>query len=366
MSFKENDKKHMINLDNYEEYLLLYVDGELNEQDMKEVDAFVNNHPDLKAELEILLSTRLTPDAITIDKDELYSFSMDKLMNEEQLLSYIDGELSIDEKRKIEEKINSDLTFQLEYVSLLKTKLDPSEIITYPNKEELYKRTLRIVPFSPWLRAAVVFILIAAGFIIYEKRNGVDSGNKPAIATTNIPSTKKIKQEASVPVQNNKQIIAPEDLVKGDEHIAALPDHSSNKKGTQENAITNSSKTNKKDLVANNYLPNDPNIPVNNPIKKEKIEVTTSTPLIAYVPANETINNSPVTSALAQRTISSSVSSSNPNQDPVTTVAARSDRKGSFKSLLRKAARVIEKKTGIDPANDNDELLIGAVAVKLN
>ena len=366
MSFKENDKKHMINLDNYEEYFLLYVDGELNEQEMKDVDAFVNNHPTLKAELDILLSTRLTPDDVTIAKDELYSFSMDKLMHEEQLLSYIDGELSLDEKRKIEEKINSVPSFKLQYEILLKAKLDPTEIISYPNKEELYKRTRRVVPFSPWLRAAAVFILIAAGFIIYEKRNGIDSGNKPAIATSNIPSTKKAKQETIIPAENNKQVIAPENVVKGDEYIAVLPDHSSNKKVTQENTITRSPKTVGKDLVAHNYLPNDSNVPVNNPVKKEKIEVPTSTPLIAYVPANETINNSPVTSALTQRTTSSSVSSSNSNPDPVTTVAARSDRKGSFKSLLRKAARVIEKKTGIDPANDNDELLIGAVAVKLN
>jgi len=365
MSFKENDKKHMINLDNYEEYFLLYVDGELNEQDMKEVDAFINNHPALKAEMDILLSTRLTAEDVTIEKDELYSFSMDKLMNEEQLLSYIDGELSIDEKRKLEEKINSIPAFKLQYEILLKTKLDPSEIISYPNKEELYKRTRRVVPFSPRLRAAAVFILVAAGFIIYEKRNGIDSGTKPAIATTNIPSTKKAKQEIIVPAENNKRITVPENVVKGDEHIAVLPDHSSNKKETKENTITNRSKTNEKELAVNNDIPNKRDVPVNNPAK-DKIEVTTSSPLIAYVPTTQTINNSPVTSALTQRTTSSSVSSSNSNPDPVTTVAARSDSKRSFKSLLRKAARVIEKKTGIDPANENDELLIGAVAVKLN
>lgn len=358
MSFKENDKKHMINLNNYEEYFLLYVDGELNETDMKDVDAFVNMHPHLKTELDVLLSTKLTPDAIFINKDELYSFSMDKLINEEQLLSYIDEELSLEEKNKIETKISSVPALQLEHEILLKTKLDPNEIIAYPNKEELYKRTRRVVPFSPWLRAAAIFVLVAVGFIIYEKRTG--TGNQRSIAV-NHPSSQP-KQQTIIPTENKKPIIAPENVVNGDEQLAVLADHSTKKKTTQENKISNPSKTNVNESVVKNDLPNKTDIAVHNP-DNDKIERSTSTSLIAYVPVKETINNSPVTSALYERTNSSSVPKSEPD---VKTVANHSDRKGSFKSFLRKAARVIEKKTGIDPANDNDELLIGAVAVKIN
>ena len=361
MSFKENDKKHMINLNNYEEYFLLYVDGELNEQDMQKVDAFVSSHPELKAELDVLLTTRLTPDVVSINKDELYSFSMDKLMNEEQLLSYIDGEVSKEEKRKIEEKIHSGVAFQHEYEILLKTKLDPSEIIAYPNKEELYKRTRRVVPFSPWMRAAAVFVLIAAGFIIYEKRSG--STSQPAIAITNQPTNNNPKQK-TIAGRDNKEMITPVNPVKPDNNLAVLPDKPSVQKQNPEKSVSNNIKSVAKDLVANKNAPDHKPPIIENKIK-DKIEVTTSTtPLIAYVPATETINNSPVTSALSQRTNSSSVPTSDP--DPTTSVATHNDRKGSFKSFLRKAARVIEKKTGIDPANDNDELLIGAVAVKLN
>lgn len=41
------------------------------------------------------------------------------------------------------------------------------------------------------------------------------------------------------------------------------------------------------------------------------------------------------------------------------------DKKGSLKTFLRKATRFVEKTTGIDPSNGDDELLIGAVALKL-
>jgi hypothetical protein len=41
------------------------------------------------------------------------------------------------------------------------------------------------------------------------------------------------------------------------------------------------------------------------------------------------------------------------------------NRKGSFKGFLRKATRVIEKRTGIDPTNGDGDLLIGVVAINL-
>jgi hypothetical protein len=40
-------------------------------------------------------------------------------------------------------------------------------------------------------------------------------------------------------------------------------------------------------------------------------------------------------------------------------------KKGSVKGFLRKATRLIEKRTGFDPTNENGELLLGVVAVKL-
>jgi hypothetical protein len=69
---------------------------------------------------------------------------------------------------------------------------------------------------------------------------------------------------------------------------------------------------------------------------------------------SEGLNNSPVTSLLANR-----------NTDVAITDSEKDNHKGSFKGFLRKASRMIEKRTGFDPVNDNGELLIGVVAVKL-
>lgn len=59
---------------NYEEYFLLYVDGELADTDRLAVEAFLQEHPDLGEEMDDLRRTVLSPadDVFTIDKTLLY------------------------------------------------------------------------------------------------------------------------------------------------------------------------------------------------------------------------------------------------------------------------------------------------------
>jgi hypothetical protein len=53
-----------------------------------------------------------------------------------------------------------------------------------------------------------------------------------------------------------------------------------------------------------------------------------------------------------------------PAEDEVA-VADNNEKRGSVKGFLRKATRLIERRTGINPTNDDEELLIGAMAIKL-
>lgn len=59
---------------NYEEYFLLYVDGELAGDDRLAVEAFLQEHPDLGEQMDDLRQTVLSPadDVFTIDKTLLY------------------------------------------------------------------------------------------------------------------------------------------------------------------------------------------------------------------------------------------------------------------------------------------------------
>src|SRR5688572_29614615 len=52
----------MVNMENYEEYMLLEADGELNETERKALYTFLEQHPELKKEMDAYMSTRLIPD----------------------------------------------------------------------------------------------------------------------------------------------------------------------------------------------------------------------------------------------------------------------------------------------------------------
>ena len=63
----------IINQHNYEEFFLLYVDGELSATDKQAVEQFVQANPDLAIELEMLQQTMLAADELVFeDKDLLF------------------------------------------------------------------------------------------------------------------------------------------------------------------------------------------------------------------------------------------------------------------------------------------------------
>jgi hypothetical protein len=56
-----------IDRNNYEEYFLLYIDGELTNDQRRQVEDFVTRHPDLEQELEILKQTVVIPPTVVFD-----------------------------------------------------------------------------------------------------------------------------------------------------------------------------------------------------------------------------------------------------------------------------------------------------------
>ena len=73
-SFLMKKEPSLINENNYEEVLVLYHDNELTEKEKLETEAFVNQHPELRAEFELIGKAKLLPEPLMVypDKKELY------------------------------------------------------------------------------------------------------------------------------------------------------------------------------------------------------------------------------------------------------------------------------------------------------
>lgn len=52
----------MVTLENYEEYMLMDADGELNAAEKKELLAFISQHPELQKEYDMYMATHIAPD----------------------------------------------------------------------------------------------------------------------------------------------------------------------------------------------------------------------------------------------------------------------------------------------------------------
>jgi hypothetical protein len=350
MSFEPNNM-NTIHLGNYEEFFVLYMDNELSKEQVKMVDDFLLAHPDLKVEFDILMSTKLPLEDYSFKKNDLFAESMKLSAFDEELLLYIDDELPAGKKKIIETELASNKEFQLQHQFLAKTKLDPSEKIVYPNKKELYHRTEKVIAFKMWMRVAAAVVIIAISGIVYFKNppSITPATNAANTAVTNNPTQNSEKQDEPA----NNVVMPSEAPVK--------------------NEVAISEKNNKKERKQIQVKTND--IVEETPPAKNLLAELTPQEKIDPTPERDRVNN--VQTEVGNTSTSSkvnlntgSVTNFNPDRKPIEgpeepLAQTDNDRKGSLKGFLRKATRMIEKRTGIDPTNANGELLIGAVAINL-
>jgi hypothetical protein len=149
-----------LNINNYEEYFLLYADNELSVEEMKHVEVFVSENPVLKEEFEQLLRTISAADT-TIelgDKSFLYkrASSFESRPHDENFVLYHDGELSKVEETEVERLIQ-DPAFRKEFEELKRARLEADEVI-FPDKHLLYKKEKdRVIPLvRRWAAAAML------------------------------------------------------------------------------------------------------------------------------------------------------------------------------------------------------------------
>jgi hypothetical protein len=182
-----------INRQNYEEFFLMYVDNELSEAQRTEVEAFVQQNPDLSEELAMLQESVLLPDEVSFTgKESLYKNENSININnyEEYFLLDVDNELSTEEKGEVEKFVLQHPKLQDEFTLLHQTKL-PVEVIEFKDKASLYRkeeRERRVIPmrFVRLAIAASVIGLIATLWFVYPDAEKVQD----AIAKTENPVSK--------------------------------------------------------------------------------------------------------------------------------------------------------------------------------
>jgi anti-sigma factor RsiW len=363
MSFNEN---HIINSDNFQELCLLYIDGELTPQEGDALVAFAASHPHLQEELAALQATKLDVTPLRFEgKESLLSFNLDTA-GDESLLLYIDHELPAGEMESVAHRLASDQRYLESFRQLKAATLDRSETVSFPDKAILYRRTGATVRPLSFLRVAVAVVLLLAGAIFWLTTRNITQTAPPPIV--------QAPKETVVPGGTGSSTVAQNNTAHKNEKV---PEAAQEVALDEKRSVPGQSRA-----VARNRVKVAPQkAPLQQPRKfslpiQEGQVIAGVDPADKVVPVHDKINTATDPS---QHTLNNPLVTT-PSNPPYTTTdaAAPTDsglsyaasfnsnsKKGSVRGFLRKATRFIERRTGINPVNDDDELLIGVVAIKL-
>lgn len=160
-----------INRNNYEHFLIDYIDGSLTANQLKAVEAFLLLNPDIKTEFESLSNHVLLPEEQAYKNKAILKktdYSATGVENEFDYLciASLEDDITEEEEAKLQSIINSSKSREKDYRSFINTKLLPNEAIVYQQKSKLKRVTLigysqkQIISFSSAVAVALLLVTL--------------------------------------------------------------------------------------------------------------------------------------------------------------------------------------------------------------
>lgn len=189
-----------INIHNYELFFLDFAEGNLSKSQIKDLNNFLLQNPNLKKELDSFENLQLLPEDIKYEyKDELIKQTQSELFDitnfEYLAVAEIENDISNDEKEELYNITSKNSKLNLEFNIFKKTTLKNYENIIYPLKTQLKRRTIYdYVKTSSYAVAAIIALFLTLNIFIFNKTNNV----------TSIASVINLKNKTIKPVKNIK------------------------------------------------------------------------------------------------------------------------------------------------------------------
>jgi hypothetical protein len=189
-----------INIENYEAFLLDYMEGNLSTEDFVSLQMFAAQHPHLNIDLNDLELVELETEKIHFNQKE----NLKKpLVSDEQFVAYIENELNADQKKNIEAACASDNALAKELRLYKSTIVSADASIVFENKNSLKKQETKVLwLFSREVLAAAASLILIAGLWFMFKTVaplGTETLNSEKIKGNSTIKTFAIKSNGSTP-----------------------------------------------------------------------------------------------------------------------------------------------------------------------
>jgi hypothetical protein len=357
----EENGSELITRQNYEAYFLLYVDNELDLNERKAVEAFVEQNADLAEELVMLKQATLQPDEQIVFKYKTSllqpvpeSGPVNETNYEEYFVLYGDNELTNAEKELVEQFVYKHPQYQTEFELIQQVKLLPDNTLVYPDKNELYRteEDRKVVPF-PWRKLAVaaVLLLFMGGFGWYAAtRNGGSNQSNPSLAGTNDTTTRRSDTNKDIAESGDATVYIKDTLVRQlppvtpnqTKDVTAVRPQKNNT-APKRNISTSTDVQHKTRVLIPETAPQDRDLAANT-VKMPV--VNTERPVI-----ETTVNERSLAATVDKSTIAYFEPSAS-DEDEIY-VGAVSVNKSPLRGLFRKVTRVFDKATSIEPEENS-------------
>ncbi|MFA6126441.1 MAG: hypothetical protein WC699_03965 [Bacteroidales bacterium] len=159
---------------NYEIWFLDYLDGQLSNEQLETFLDFLEQNPDLKAELQGVGGVSLLSAGESFDRKESLLKSSEDIPGiasiDQLCIARMENDLSEKEANQFDARLSTEPALEKEYAAFLQTRLNPADMIVFPYKNELRKKT---VVFAPWLITAIsaAAIIMLAWILWPDTRN---------------------------------------------------------------------------------------------------------------------------------------------------------------------------------------------------
>ena len=354
-----------INHHNYEDFFILYLDNELNQEERKAVEDFLLANPDLQSEMASLKQTILSPDEnLVFEGKEQLMVGDSSLINiynyESFLVQHVDGELLRHEVVELEKFLALNPYAQHELNWLKETRSEPDTNIVFGDKTSLYRHedVKRMYPVRWWKQAVAAAVLIAAGTGIFMFSDS--SSDSDAIITASESSKQTIETviDKTGPAKVNENQTA--DIEPGTSS-PIIKEQIENTPAPVQFAAIQQPVKNEQQNAGNNISSatiNELEKPLGIPVTVK--EIVTEDQLYANL-HKQNINEQVVTNDLPVRT----TNEASPDNNQFTYAADVEPENKKIRGFFRKATRIFERTTNIAAANDDDKLLVGGFAINL-
>ncbi|NQY09400.1 MAG: hypothetical protein HRT71_07775 [Flavobacteriales bacterium] len=216
---------NQINEHNYKAFLLDYLEGNLNAQQVSELLVYAEDHPEIKEDMEAFGIEKIQPVQPEFEgKNDLKQIALENLM-----IGEIEEINSFEESLDLKELLITSPTHKADFELYQKTILEPS-VVVFADKDALKRKNTKVIPMYWWAGSAAAVALL---FILLR---GFDS---PTDYLNNPTVAEQVKVEKTLPSQleENKLELLEEDASSTTLAKIIVPDLTG--ASTQQNNVTN-------------------------------------------------------------------------------------------------------------------------------